>query len=239
LTKNLDTEKQLNILITACRGLTYLITKNILHLDIAARNILLDEWLDAKITDFGRSRKMNPDGFYITNDSIQPLKWTAPEILLKMLCSEKSDVWAFGVAMWEILIEKEPYTGISPVEACHQVLTENARLPLSSIKNVKLRQILSSCWDSNLKLRPKMKQIGAALEEIKLDVLQKSKDAKGSNMPDSQTIHSFREQLSLNSDNTSLNNPDVNSYSTKPTRNSVYFSIPQSLQNRLSTISVL
>jgi len=236
-TKNLHIEKRLNILITACQGLTYLISKKILHLDIAARNILLDEWLDAKITDFGRSRKMNPDGFYITNESVQPLKWTAPEILLENVCSEKSDVWAFGVAMWEILIEKEPYTGVSPLEACYQVIKENVRLPLSTIKNVKLRQILSSCWESKVTLRPKMKQIGTALEEIKIAVLRESKGAKGSNVPDIQTRQDFIEQLSLNSEDTFLNNPEMDSRSTTPTRNSVYFLVPQSLDKRPSTKS--
>jgi serine/threonine protein kinase len=176
VTKDLSIEKRLHILITACRGLTYLIVKKILHLDIAARNILLTEHFEAKITDFGRSHYMQDNGLYITDDPIQPLKWTAPEILLKMICSEKSDVWAFGVAMWEILTEKEPYTEMLPIEACRQVLYKNLRLPLSSIWNVKLRNILKSCWEYNPDSRPKMKQILTSLGKIEKEIQPKKKD---------------------------------------------------------------
>jgi len=173
--KDLDIVMRVNILISACQGLTYLIAKEILHLDIAARNILLDEHLDAKITDFGRSHEMDDDGLYITDDPIQPLKWTAPEIVLEMKCSENSEVWAFGVTMWEILTDTEPFIGLSPIDACKGVLFENTRLPLSSIENIDLQEILRCCWMSNPQLRPSMKQIGIVLEKIiKIERSQRS-----------------------------------------------------------------
>jgi len=98
-----------------------------------------------------------------------------------MRCSEKSEVWAFGVTMWEILTEKEPFTGLSPVDACRQVLYKNIRLPLSSIENVELRKILASCWESNAQSRPTMEEIGIRLEEIKKEerIKRNSKNSYG------------------------------------------------------------
>merc|ERR1719397_1411470 len=97
-------DEKLEIIIKACSGLIYLGTQNIIHCDVAARNILLDEHLIPKIADFGRAQEVKniADGL-VVNEKVHPLKWTAPETLLLHRLSEKTDVWAFGITMWEIL----------------------------------------------------------------------------------------------------------------------------------------
>jgi len=83
-----------------CSGMGYLAGKNIVHRDLAARNVLLDKFLRAKVADFGLSRVGSED--QIKNGEKIPIKWTAPEAFMEKKYSEKSDVWSFGVVIWEV-----------------------------------------------------------------------------------------------------------------------------------------
>jgi len=162
-TKFLDLIDRVRILIGASRGLAYLITQGILHLDIAARNILLDEFYIAKISDFGRSQRI--EELTINDNPVLPLKWSAPEALINNKFSEKSDVWAFGVTMWEIITDKEPYEGLAPLKACQKVLKDDSyRLDLSQIQSQELKNLLWRCWLRPEK-RPIMRDIGVTLKE--------------------------------------------------------------------------
>jgi serine/threonine protein kinase len=154
---------RLRLLLDACRGLIYLVQKHILHLDIAARNILIDEFYRGKISDFGRSQKFEES--CKVKDPKLPLKWSAPETLLRLECSEKSDVWALGITMWEIITDQWPYEELSPVDACIKVLKEDYRLPLSELHH-RLQKLLSSCWEFDSEKRPTMKDIGVKLKSI-------------------------------------------------------------------------
>jgi Eph receptor A1 len=90
-------------------GMTELSRLNIVHRDLAARNVLLDHWLCAKVGDFGLAR----EGDYSSDQATFPVRWTAPEAIMKTQFSIKSDVWSFGVVFWEILtFGEQPYGGI-------------------------------------------------------------------------------------------------------------------------------
>jgi len=149
------------------------VTQEILHLDIGARNVLLDECLTAKVACSERSQKVQAGKLYLTDKLRQPLKWLAPETLLERICSKETDVWAFGVTIWEIMTNQEPYPGMSAEEACHTLLHEGTNLSLSSIRYPSLQKLLTSCWEINPDKRPTMRSIGGILKSAVLpEVIQ-------------------------------------------------------------------
>jgi len=173
--KVLKHKARVKILMQACRGLIYLVTQRIIHRDIAARNILLDKHLTAKISHFDRIHQLKEgeDVFMCREVLKEPfIRWSAPETLLQGWSSEASDVWAFGVTMWEVLTNQEPYGEYEQADVRDAILLDNLRLDASEIPDLykderkeSLRNLVRRCWDDRTK-RPTMKDIGDSLAEI-------------------------------------------------------------------------
>lgn len=86
------------------KGMEYLAAQKFVHRDLAARNCILDDRLNVKVADFGLSRDVYEQEYYrAESGGGLPIKWMAPECLESKKCTTKSDVWSFGVTMWEIL----------------------------------------------------------------------------------------------------------------------------------------
>jgi len=158
----LSFEQKLNILVGSLKGLSFLHDLNIIHRDLAARNILLDNNLEAKICDFGMSRMTSSR--HITNVSFGPVKWMSPESILEQETSKESDVYAWGITAWEILLDMEPYPGISTIQVMLNVVKKpNYRPSLDGIPR-DLHDLLSRCWHHQPENRPRSKD---ALEDLK------------------------------------------------------------------------
>ena len=100
--------------IKVASGMEFLSSKNIYHGDLAARNVLLTDQLVAKVSDFGLSRRLYQNISPDENESMSgmklPVKWLALEVLMHGNATVKSDVWSYGVLLWEIFeIGGEPY----------------------------------------------------------------------------------------------------------------------------------
>lgn len=110
-------------------GMSFLHAKNICHRDLAARNILVDEFKTAKIADFGFARDLDQSYYYRRNaDAPIPVKWMAPESLFDRKVYQNSDVWSFGVLMWEIFtLGGNPYPSV-PVENLFDYLKDGNRM---------------------------------------------------------------------------------------------------------------
>jgi serine/threonine protein kinase len=125
--KALTQESQIKILKGIAAGMYHLHSENIIHRDLAARNILLTDDLIPKVSDFGLSRQKESDE-NVTESASGPLKWMAPEALKERKYSTKSDVWSFGVVVWEVVHKEDPYPGLTPARAAMGVVFENLRL---------------------------------------------------------------------------------------------------------------
>ncbi|XP_006782258.1 fibroblast growth factor receptor 1-A-like isoform X1 [Neolamprologus brichardi] len=111
------------------RGMAYLASKKCIHRDLAARNVLVTEDSVMKIADFGLARDIHHIDYYKkTTNGRLPVKWMAPEALFDRIYTHQSDVWSFGVLLWEIFtLGGSPYPGV-PVEELFKLLKEGHRM---------------------------------------------------------------------------------------------------------------
>lgn len=109
--EKLDTKTILKFAIGTCRGMVHLAAEGVVHRDLACRNLLLDELLRVKITDFGLARVLDDTSAGQTQSTVGPIKWMAPESIIHRKYSTKSDVWSFGICLIEMCLSSEPYPG--------------------------------------------------------------------------------------------------------------------------------
>ncbi|XP_073825354.1 PDGF- and VEGF-receptor related isoform X15 [Musca autumnalis] len=139
----------------AC-GMEYLSSKKVLHGDLAARNILLCEDNIVKICDFGLARSMyKSDNYKKQGDAPLPIKWLALESLSDHIFSTYTDVWSFGIVMWELFsLAKVPYPEIDANQSLYLKLKDGYRMEKPPYANDDLYDIMLECWSTNPERRP-------------------------------------------------------------------------------------
>jgi len=152
-------EEQNKIFHGVLLGILHLESENIVHRDLAARNVLLTEDFDVKVTDFGLSRYGRENESHTTKSDVGPIKWMAPECIRDRLYSFKSDVWAFGVLMWEVVCREEPFLKMNTLDVAMGVCFNNMRLKIPENCNPLFAKIMKECWESDPENRPSFKQI--------------------------------------------------------------------------------
>uniref|UniRef100_A0A6I8PG18 Fibroblast growth factor receptor 3 n=1 Tax=Ornithorhynchus anatinus TaxID=9258 RepID=A0A6I8PG18_ORNAN len=149
------------------RGMEYLASQKCIHRDLAARNVLVTEDSVMKIADFGLARDVhNIDYYKKTTNGRLPVKWMAPEALFDRVYTHQSDVWSFGVLLWEIFtLGGSPYPGI-PVEELFKLLKEGHRMDKPGNCTHDLYMIMRECWHAVPSQRPTFKQLVEDLDRI-------------------------------------------------------------------------
>ncbi|XP_068054336.1 fibroblast growth factor receptor 2 isoform X6 [Anomalospiza imberbis] len=149
------------------RGMEYLASQKCIHRDLAARNVLVTESNVMKIADFGLARDINNIDYYKkTTNGRLPVKWMAPEALFDRVYTHQSDVWSFGVLMWEIFtLGGSPYPGI-PVEELFKLLKEGHRMDKPANCTNELYMMMRDCWHAVPSHRPTFKQLVEDLDRI-------------------------------------------------------------------------
>ncbi|XP_005408405.1 PREDICTED: tyrosine-protein kinase ABL1 isoform X2 [Chinchilla lanigera] len=147
-------------------AMEYLEKKNFIHRDLAARNCLVGENHLVKVADFGLSRLMTGDTYTAHAGAKFPIKWTAPESLAYNKFSIKSDVWAFGVLLWEIATYgMSPYPGID-LSQVYELLEKDYRMERPEGCPEKVYELMRACWQWNPSDRPSFAEIHQAFETM-------------------------------------------------------------------------
>eukprot|EP01114_Cavostelium_apophysatum_P015199 TRINITY_DN4098_c0_g1_i1.p1 TRINITY_DN4098_c0_g1~~TRINITY_DN4098_c0_g1_i1.p1 ORF type:complete len:674 (-),score=153.00 TRINITY_DN4098_c0_g1_i1:2-2023(-) len=156
-------EESLRLIALICKAMVYLESKKVVHRDIALRNILVDDFYNPKISDFGLSRFY--DGFYkMTSIATIPVRWASPEALMQGDITSKSDVFSFAVLIWEIFEGGKIPWGVelSSLDVGKKVIA-GERLPCPEGCPDKLYQLMLRCWAKDPAERPSFADI---LEEL-------------------------------------------------------------------------
>ncbi|XP_076436830.1 uncharacterized protein LOC143276240 [Babylonia areolata] len=147
-------------------AMAYLEAKNFIHRDLAARNCLVSEANVVKVADFGLARLMKDDTYTAHVGAKFPIKWTAPEGLAFNRFSTRSDIWAFGVLLWELATYgMSPYPGVDLTEVYH-LLEKGYRMERPQGTPADVYILMLKCWQWDPKDRPTFKEIHYQLENM-------------------------------------------------------------------------
>ncbi|KAL0851738.1 hypothetical protein ABMA28_000055 [Loxostege sticticalis] len=143
-------------------GMTYLHSHRIIHRDLKSPNILIADNLVVKVSDFGTSREWNDVSTIMSFTGT--VAWMAPEVIRHEPCSERVDVWSYGVVLWELLTQEVPYKNLETHAIMWGVGTDTISLPIPSTCPGSLQLLLNQCWNRVPRNRPPFKIIAAHLE---------------------------------------------------------------------------
>eukprot|EP00079_Xenopus_tropicalis_P009689 XP_002933941.2 PREDICTED: proto-oncogene tyrosine-protein kinase receptor Ret isoform X2 [Xenopus tropicalis] len=149
------------------RGMQYLAEMKLVHRDLAARNVLVAEGRKMKISDFGLSRDVYEEDSYVKRSKGRiPVKWMAIESLFDHIYTTQSDVWSFGVLLWEIVtLGGNPYPGIAP-ERLFNLLKTGYRMEKPENCSDEMYNLMLKCWKQEPDKRPTFGEISKELEKM-------------------------------------------------------------------------
>uniref|UniRef100_A0A0C9RNG2 RET protein n=1 Tax=Fopius arisanus TaxID=64838 RepID=A0A0C9RNG2_9HYME len=149
------------------KGMAYLADIKLVHRDLAARNVLLATGKVCKISDFGLTRDVYEDDAYLKRSKGRvPVKWMAPESLADHVYTSKSDVWSFGVLLWELVtLGASPYPGVD-VHNLYNLLKAGYRMERPANCSPQLYKLMVSCWHDEAGMRPSFKELTCQWERM-------------------------------------------------------------------------
>ena len=153
-------------------GMAYLHSKGVIHRDLAARNVLLSSEFRAKVCDYGLSRVLGGKDYYRSRGGVNSVRWTAPEALEGQLYSEASDVWSFGVVMYEIWSKGLVPYGDKPERSVWSEVCKGLRLTSPVNCPALVYKIMRLCWRVVAE-RPRFLTLTEKLRRIEIGLLQR------------------------------------------------------------------
>uniref|UniRef100_A0A8C4H575 Receptor protein-tyrosine kinase n=1 Tax=Dicentrarchus labrax TaxID=13489 RepID=A0A8C4H575_DICLA len=167
---NIGSQYLLNWCVQIAKGMNYLEERHLVHRDLAARNVLVKTPQHVKITDFGLAKLLNADEKeYRADGGKVPIKWMALESILNRTYTHQSDVWSYGVTVWELMtFGTKPYDGI-PASEIAGVLEKGERLPQPPICTIDVYMIMVKCWMIDADSRPRFRELIAEFTKMARD----------------------------------------------------------------------
>ncbi|KAL9970840.1 hypothetical protein ACROYT_G023290 [Oculina patagonica] len=147
-------------------GMNHLATMKVVHRDLAARNVLVGENKVCKISDFGLARGLEGDVYTRSTQARLPVKWMPPESLFYGESSTMSDIWSYGIVMWEVFtIGESPYPGVKSRQVA-DLLQTGYRMPRPRHISEELYSIMTECWEEQPHKRPTFQWLCSAVRRL-------------------------------------------------------------------------
>uniref|UniRef100_A0A4W5L9H9 receptor protein-tyrosine kinase n=1 Tax=Hucho hucho TaxID=62062 RepID=A0A4W5L9H9_9TELE len=164
----LDMDDLLRFSYQVAQGLDFLAAKNCIHRDVAARNVLLTDRRVAKICDFGLARDiMNDSNYVVKGNARLPVKWMAPESIFDCLYTVQSDVWSYGILLWEIFsLGKSPYPSILVDTKFYKMIESGYQMSRPDFAPPEMYTIMKMCWNLEPIERPTFSKISQLIERV-------------------------------------------------------------------------
>uniref|UniRef100_A0A8C2BX61 Receptor protein-tyrosine kinase n=1 Tax=Cyprinus carpio TaxID=7962 RepID=A0A8C2BX61_CYPCA len=168
--ENIGSQLLLNWCVQIAKGMMYLEERRLVHRDLAARNVLVKSPNHIKITDFGLARLLDADEKeYNSDGGKMPIKWMALECIHYRKFTHQSDIWSYGVTIWELMtFGGKPYDGI-PTREIPDILEKGERLPQPPICTIDVYMVMVKCWMIDADSRPRFKELAAEFSRMARD----------------------------------------------------------------------
>ncbi|KAG5542854.1 hypothetical protein RHGRI_015821 [Rhododendron griersonianum] len=163
----------LKVAIDVSKGMNYLHHNKIVHRDLKAANLLMDENDVVKVADFGVAKVQTPTG--VMTAETGTYRWMAPEVIEHKPYDGKADVFSFGIVLWELLTRKVPYDQLTPLQAAVGVVQKGLRPLVPPNTHPKMAALLERCWQQNPSSRPNFSEITEMLHRILNEVTKERK----------------------------------------------------------------
>ncbi|KAI9200732.1 hypothetical protein LWI28_012444 [Acer negundo] len=154
----------LRVAIDVSKGMNYLHQNNIIHRDLKAANLLIDENGVVKVADFGVARVQAQSG--VMTAETGTYRWMAPEVIEHKPYDHKADVFSFGILLWELLTGQLPYEDLTPLQAAVGVVQKGLRPTIPRHTHREFTELLERCWQQDPSLRPEFSEIIELLQRL-------------------------------------------------------------------------
>ncbi|KAM6986622.1 macrophage colony-stimulating factor 1 receptor 1-like [Aplochiton taeniatus] len=164
----LDIDDLLAFSYQVAQGMDFLASRNCIHRDVAARNVLLTDHHVAKICDFGLARDIMNDSNYIVKGNVRlPVKWMAPESIFDCLYTVQSDVWSYGILLWEIFsLGKSPYPNVVVDTNFYKMIKDGRHMSQPDFAPSEMYDIMTQCWSLEPTDRPTFSTIAQLIYRL-------------------------------------------------------------------------